>query len=290
MEAKTKKDVYQIVTDRIVAKLEQGVVPWKQNWHNAGMPMNLSTLKSYRGINAMLLASLGYLRNFFLTRNQLLEFGGTIKQGEKPSPVVYWKTFDEESEDEEPRRKPVLRYYSVYNIEQCDGIRERDIPTLVKDITPIEHCERVVANMPDKPKILYSGGLAFYCLPDDYVNMPLRQSFKDSEAHYETLFHELIHSTGHPQRLNRKEMADSAASKISYATEELTAEIGSCFLKSITGIDGKHFDNNVAYIQGWLKALKNDNRIIVFASTHAQKAVDFILGIKPEKTLKEEKP
>lgn len=293
METTTKKrDVFQIVTDRITALLEKGVVPWKQQWQATGatLPMNLSTRKRYRGINILLLASLGYERNYFLTRNQLLEFGGRVKDGEKPAMVVYWKTFDEEgaSEEEKPKRKPVLRYYSVYNIAQCDGIPEKDIPAPVKEFSPIGICDETVAFMPDRPEIRHGGNEAFYSPRHDFVNMPPRESFTDAEAYYSVLFHELIHSTGHEKRLARKELTDTSQKRDSYSQEELTAEIGACFLNAHTGIENKHFENSVAYIGGWLSRLKNDNRFIVYASTQAQKAFDFILGIKPEAVVKED--
>lgn len=285
METKKKTDVFQIVTDRIIAQLEKGVIPWKQNWkaNDMALPMNLSTKKHYRGINVLLLSSLGYERNYFLTLNQLMEFGGIVNEGEKGNPVVYWKTFDQKPEDEDkPRRKPVLRYYSVYNIAQCAGIDEKDIPEVPKAFDTILACEEIVAGMPQRPKVTHSGNAAFYSPIQDYVNMPPRDCFKNAEEYYTTLFHELIHSTGHQSRLARKELTETSQGRESYSQEELTAEIGACFLNAHSGIEEKPFENNVAYIGGWLKRLQNDNRFIVYASTQAQKAVDFILSGKKE--------
>lgn len=285
METK-KRDVFQIVTDRIIVQLEKGVIPWKQNWiaNDLALPMNLSTRKHYRGINVLLLSSLGYERNFFLTVNQLMEFGGKVKEGEKGCPVVYWKTFEEE--EGKPRRKPVLRYYTVYNIAQCDGVDEKDIPELPEVFDPIIACEEIVAGMPQSPSITHSGNSAFYSPSLDYVNMPPRECFTEAEEYYTTLFHELVHSTGHPKRIARKELTETSQSRESYSAEELTAEIGACFLNAHSGIDRKPFENNVAYIGGWLKRLKNDNRFIVYASTQAQKAVDYILNLPAEAPVK----
>jgi len=285
METKTavKKDVYQIITDRIIAQLEKGVVPWKQSWKNEGIPANLITLKPYRGINVMLLSSLGFSRNYFLTLNQLKNLGGTLKQGEKSTSVFFWKRFDEEQAgnkniETQVKKKPVLRYFSVYNIAQCDGIPEEKIPVFA-GINPIASCERIIEEMPDKPEIQHKGNMPFYSPLSDVVNMPPIQYFEDAEAYYETLFHELIHSTGHIKRLGRKEMDyDTSQNNELYSTEELIAEIGACYLKSIAGIEGKHFENNVAYIKGWLNKLKNNNHFIVYASTRSQQAVDFILN------------
>ena len=292
-ETKIKKDVYQIITDRIIAQLEKGVVPWKKNWKNEGIPANLITLEPYRGINVMLLSSLGFSRNYFLTFKQLKTLGGTLKEGEKSSPVFFWKYADEESEagkntERNAKKKPLLRYFSVYNIEQCEGLPEYKIPVFT-EINPIVSCERIVEEMPDKPEIHHKGIMPFYSPGNDVVNMPPIQYFEDAEAYYETLFHELIQSTGHPKRLNRKEVNDSGSkSSGSYSTEELIAEIGACYLKSIAGIEGKHFENNVTYIQGWLNRLKNNKQFIVYASTRSQQAVDYILNTNLEDRKEEE--
>lgn len=285
METKTiyKKDVYQIITDRIIAQLEKGVVPWQKNWKNEGIPTNLITLKPYRGINILLLSSLGFSRNYFLTFKQLKTLGGTLKEGEKSIPVCFWKYSDEEQEagkdaGTQPKKKVVMRYYLVYNIEQCEGLPVYKIPLPV-EANPIVSCERIAGQMPDKPKIQHKGNMPFYSPANDVINMPPIQYFDDAEAYYETLFHELIHSTGHIKRLGNKEAHDAESkSQESYSVEELIAEIGACFLKSIAGIKGKHDENSVAYIYGWLNRLKNNQTFIVYASTMAQQRVDFILN------------
>lgn len=285
METKTayKKDVYQIITDRIIAQLEKGVVPWKKNWKNEGIPTNLITLKPYRGINILLLSSLGFSRNYFLTFNQLKQFGGTLKHGERSTPVCYWKYSDEETESDKntettARKKVVMRYYIVYNIEQCEGIPEDKIPVRAA-LNPVISCENIIEQMPDKPEIQHKGDMPYYSPYSDIVNIPSIQHFDDAEAYYETLFHELIHSTGHIKRLGRKVINDATSrTRETYSAEELIAEIGACFLKSIAGIEGKHFKNNVAYIHLWLNRLKNNQTFIVYASTMAQQAVDFILN------------
>ena len=277
--------MYAIVNDRIVEQLEQGIVPWKKPWREAGLPMNLISGKKYRGINVMLLGSLGYHQNCFLTFKQVKDLGGSVLKGEKPCPVVFWKI--EEKEDEKTKelvKIPILRYHSVYNIAQCKKLPENKIPVIeINQNDPMLICEDIVTNMVQAPKIKYGKEQAYYSPKYDYVSVPDMESFESSEKFYGTLFHELVHSTGHESRLNRKELMkmDPFATK-SYSIEELTAEIGACYLNSFAGIDIEGMDNNIAYIHSWLNRLKNDKRFIFYASSHAQKAVDFILGIKAD--------
>jgi antirestriction protein ArdC len=286
MEEKVeKRDVYAIITNRIVEQLEQGIVPWRKPWKEAGPPMNLISGKSYRGINVVLLGSLGYDLNCFLTFKQVKELGGSVRKGEKPCPVVFWKV--EEKEDEvtkEVSKKPFLKYHNVFNIAQCSKLPKDKLPVIeANQNDPIEVCEEIVTNMVQAPKIKYGKELAYYSVKYDYVSIPEMESFESSEAFYGTLFHELIHSTGHTSRLNRKELMEMNpfGSKV-YSIEELTAEIGACYLNSLAGIDNEGMDNNVAYIQSWLEKLQNNKKFIFYASSNAQKAVDFILGIKHE--------
>lgn len=295
-----KRDVYAIVTERIISKLEQGVVPWKQPWQDAGLPMNLITKRPYRGINVMLLASLGYEKNYFLTSKQLNELGGSIKTSEKPQLVVYWNwqerkanthqnasvNFNDEAtsgannnEGGVEKKVPLLRYYTVFNVAQCDGIPPSLLPPInARTVTPIHACEKVVREMPKCPEILHKEHRAFYNPVADIVNMPDIASFKSDEAYYATLFHELVHSTGHATRLNRKglnEMSEFGSDE--YSFEELVAEIGACYLESHAGIAEAQFEQNASYINGWLRKFKDDKRFVVQASALAQKASDFVL-------------
>lgn len=286
MEEKVeKRDVYAIITNRIVEQLERGNVPWRKPWREAGPPMNLISRKPYRGINLMLLGSLGYDLNCFLTFKQVKELGGSVIKGEKPCPVVFWKV--EEKVDEVTKEKTntfFLRYHNVYNVAQCEKLPENKIPVI--EFYPnnsIQKCEEIVANMQQAPTIKYVKELAYYSTKYDYVSVPPMGNFESSEKFYGTLFHELIHSTGHTSRLNRNELMEMNpfGSKV-YSIEELTAEIGACYLNSLAGIDNEGMDNNVAYIQSWLEKLQNNKKFIFYASSNAQKAVDFILGIKAE--------
>ena len=275
------RDVYQIVTNKIIEQLEKGCVPWKQPWTTAGVPQNLITRKPYRGINIWMLASAGYSQNYFLTFKQAGELGARIKKGQKAHIVVYWKL--EEKTDPEPREKKketFLRYYLVYNVAQCEGIPEAKLP-MEHYNEPMLNCEEVINEMPKKPDIRQVEDFPYYHPKHDYVNMPPIKSFVNSDSYYSTLFHELVHSTGHTNRLNRKELMSSKSfNSEMYSFEELVAEMGASYLNSLTGIAQNQLNQNAAYIEGWLKRLRNDKRMIVMASGHAQKAVDFILDIK----------
>ncbi|REJ81342.1 MAG: DUF1738 domain-containing protein [Bacteroidetes bacterium] len=276
-----RPDVYKMVTERIISALEKGVVPWQQPWRNSGLPQNLITGKVYRGINLWLLLSLGYSRNFFLSEKQLEAIGGKVKEGEKANIIVFWKQITIDDPDTtETKDYPFLRYYRVFNVEQCEGIPEDKLSKVDETIhNDIVSCEDVYEQMPKKPKLQHKGDKAFYNPLLDFINMPAKTQFPKIEDYYSVLFHELIHSTGHLSRLNRKELLNmSEFGSEPYSIEELVAEIGCCFLKTVVGIGNNDLENNTAYIDGWLKSLKNDHKFIVFASSQAQKATDYILN------------
>ena len=278
-------DVYTIVTNRIIEHLEKGVVPWRQPWADAGLPKNLVSGKPYRGINVWLLSTLNYPQNCFLSFKQVKELGGTVKKGEKAQEVIFWKWLEVENKETKEKEKiPLLRYYNVFNISQCEGIPIEKIPKQIeRNNNPIDTCEKIINEMPKRPDIRNKEQRAYYNRLDDYVNIPRIETFNKSEDFYSTLFHELVHSTGHGERLNRKELLESKGMRSDkYAIEELTAEMGASYLKSYAGISIEHLENNAAYIQNWLERLRNDKKFIVHASSQAQKATDYILNIQNE--------
>ena len=285
MEQTEKFDIFQTVTNNIIAQLELGTIPWQQPWTVAGQPKNLVSGKPYRGFNVMLLSSLGYEHNLFLTFNQAKLLGGNVRKGEKSHLVVFWKRIEvENKETQKMEFKPFLRYYLVFNIAQCDNIPPEKIPDLqVNQNDPILACEEILYDMPKRPRIQDTDSEAYYAPTEDYINVPNMKHFKDAESYYAVLFHELIHSTGHKDRLNRKEVVENPKyGSEGYSIEELTAEIGACFLSSFAGIPVKHIENHAAYIAGWLDVLKNDKKFIVFAANQGQKAVDYILDVNKE--------
>lgn len=277
--------VYDQITERMIALLETGNVPWRKPWNvQRGLPRNFVTKKPYRGINLFLLHAMQYESPFWLTYRQATELGGYARKGEKACRVVFWKRLDVEDElTGETDKIPLLRFYYVFNLAQCDGLKNvpaADMPTDAP-ATP----ETIVEAMPQRPQIRYGMAMASYSPKADTVLMPNCQRFGKPEEYYGTLFHELIHSTGHPSRLNRTTLTESAGfGSNPYCREELIAEMGAAFLCGHAGIGETVLENSAAYVQHWLEQLRSDKRLIVQAAAQAQKAADFILGVKFEAT------
>lgn len=282
--------VYQVITDRVISLLEQGTVPWQKPWQGAEQaPQNLVSHKAYRGVNVFLLHAMHYTSPYWLTFKQAQELGGHVRKGEKSCPVVFWKWLEVER-DGERERVPFLRYYSVFNVAQCDGLDEH-VPTVAGDngraVKSIEAAERIVAGMPKRPEIRQGLDRAFYSPGGDFVGMPNPGQFRSAEDWHSVLFHELTHATGHESRLARKGVSGtdgewSAFGSTPYAKEELVAEMGAAFLCGQAGIVERTLDNSAAYIASWLSRLKDDPKLVVQAAAQAQKAADFILGVKHE--------
>jgi antirestriction protein ArdC len=278
-----KSDVYQVVTDRIVRLLESGTVPWHQPWKGGNQwPQNFISRKVYRGINLFLLNAARYPSPFWLTFKQVHMLGGHIKKGEHAFPVVFWKMFKEEGEGE-TKRIPFLRYYSVWNVAQCEGVSVPGVQPVEPGsrFQPIDRCEQIVTGMPKRPTIHHNGGRACYSPPLDEITIPGAALFKSREEYYSTLFHELTHSTGHVSRLNRKGITDPTRfGSDPYSREELVAEMGAAFLCGHCEIENATIDKSAGYIQHWLERLKEDRKLVVIAAAQAQKACDFILDVQ----------
>lgn len=281
-------NVYQIITNRILELLDKGKIPWQKPWKGGAKrcPMNFISKKKYRGINVFTLAyaqqERGYTSNKWLTFKQVSELGGSVRKGERAELVIFF-TFKEKEQEESDKTEviPILRYYNVFNLCQCEGIElpEEDRIEPIIDFNPIEKAEEIVNNMPLKPEILFKGQSAYYNPALDFINMPNPETFYKQEEFYSTLFHELIHSTGHPSRLDRNFLKKKAAfGSEEYSREELIAEFGSAMLCGIAGIEKSVIENQAAYIKGWKKAIKEDPRALVLAANKAQRAADFILG------------
>ena len=288
-----KPNIYQIVTDRIIHSLKAGVIPWEKPWktphfHGGPFPRNFCTGKPYRGVNVLLLWSSPYSSPFWLTFKQAQELKGTVRKGEKGTQIVFYKQLqnrksDEKATGEKQERAPfVLCYYTVFNVEQCDGLTlpQIDQPATADEIETDETCEAIVTGWTNRPALHLTSEReyrAYYRPSTDSVHMPARSRFVDAPHFYSTLFHELVHSTGHESRLNRTFGAGFGDEL--YSKEELIAEMGAAFLCAIAGIGNEHTDRNTtAYIQNWISQLQEDNRLIVQAAANAQKAVDSILG------------
>lgn len=277
--------VYEIITQKIMEQLERGVIPWKKPW-TTEWPMNFKTKKRYRGINVSLLTMNDFDSPYWLSFKQVGELGGRVKKGEKGTVIVFWKMLEakEEEANEETDKKfiPLLRYYRVWNLDQTEGI---DYPKpearILGEVELIAEAEQIIADMPNKPVIKFGGQGAFYSPKEDLVNIPIREKFKTAAGYYGTVFHELGHSTGHPDRLNRPEIANSSRfGSEKYSKEELVAEMTASFLLGHIGFtDDPEIENAAAYIGSWLKKLKDDPRFVVQAAAQAQKAADYILNI-----------
>jgi len=278
-----KNSVYQVITDRIISLLESGTVPWHRPWKGGSQaPRNFISRKAYRGINFFLLNAAGFTSPFWLTFKQVQSLEARVKKGEKSFPVVFWKIL-EEDENGESKKFSFLRYHSVFNVAQCEGVAVPASPEINGQFEPIEQCERVVSQMPRRPTIEHGGGRAYYSPLQDRVNIPEAKAFESSEAYYATMFHELTHATGHVSRLNRKEVSDPIQfGSNPYSREELVAEMGAAFLSGHCQIENTTIDQSASYIQNWLERLREDRKLVVHAAAQAQKACDFILDLRTE--------
>jgi antirestriction protein ArdC len=270
---------YEIVTESIIRQLESGVAPWRKPWRTE-TPANLVSKKEYRGINIFVLASQGYGSRYWVTYRQAEALGGTVTKGQHGSKVVFWKIGEyrretKETEETENRTSILLRYYTVFNVEQCGGIKS---PDRALAINPLEQCESIVKSMPNPPR-LTQDAQASYWPSTDTVGMPARTAFHSAEEYYSTLFHEIAHSTGHPSRVGREGiMNHNPFGGEDYSKEELIAEMGAAMLCGVAGVESRTLGNSAAYLQTWINKLKSDSRLIVSAASQAQKASDYILG------------
>jgi len=283
-------NVYEVITERIIQQLESGTAPWHKPWKARGtsaLPRNLVSGRAYRGINVWTLLGSGYANPQWLTFHQARQLDGHVRQGEAGSPIVYWKFGRREVEDGDEimeKRSVLCLYFQVFNVEQCEGltIRPAEPRENRPQLQPIAACDQVVAGWRAKPVIKHGGDIASYSKILDCVQMPERTGFDSVEEYYATLFHELAHSTGHPSRLNRSSLTDfERYGDACYSREELCAEMGAAFLAGVCGIENRIINNSAAYLANWLRALKNDHRMVLVAASQAQKAADLILGVTP---------
>ena len=297
-----KFDAYQMVTDRICELLEQGFIPWRKPWAMAktsawsGCDGHIYSL-----INQFLLADPAKkyadfeeleqdIAGEWVTFKQAIDRGGNVRKGEKGRKIVFFTMLNEKDEDGNETKKtfPYLKWTTVFKVSQCEGIEQKfhtDVDCLY-DFNADQDTEDVAQDYINREKITLNikhGNRASYSPASDTVTMPLPEQFEDGAEYYSTLFHELTHSTGHKKRLNRI-VKTAAFGDDDYSAEELVAEIGSASILSTLGIENeKTFKNSAAYVQNWLKALRNDKRLIVTASGKAEKAIKMILNIRDGK-------
>ncbi len=297
-----KFDAYTMATDKIVSLLESGIIPWARPWSSvASCAWSRSTGNSYSMLNQMLLADpdkryhtmdelLSDVCGEWLTFKQALDLGGSVRKGEHGRKIVFFKMLERDDphardEDGDPLKVkiPYLQAYTVFRVSQCDGISQKYRTEGAEHVFAADlDADQLAADYIRREGITLDHvrqNRAYYAPQRDLVVMPLREQFSSPAAYYATLYHELTHSTGHESRLKR--LTDKVAfGDDVYSAEELVAEIGSASLLATLGIDtADTLRNSAAYVQSWIKALKQDKKLIVVAAARAEKAVKLILGV-----------
>lgn len=292
-----RPDIYTCITHQIIKSLEAGVKPWTQPWnasHAAGpvsRPLRHSG-ETYSGINVLVLWATamerGYAAPIWMTFKQALELGGAVRKGEKGSPVVYAGSLSRTEQDDKTgedvdRTIPFLKSYTVFNIEQIDGLPAHYYAPAIETKNPDERVANADAFFRETgADVRHGGNSAYYSPGHDFVQMPDFASFRSAQDYYATLAHECTHWTRHKSRLDRsfdqKRFGDAG-----YAREELVAELGAAFLCADLGLALKDRDDHAAYIGHWLGVLREDKRAIFQAAAHAQRATDYLHGLQPQR-------
>jgi antirestriction protein ArdC len=278
--------VHKILTDKVLAMIENGVAPWQRPWCK-NLPKNIRGTR-YHGINYFMLSMVSQINgwsNVWLTFNQIKERGGKIKEGEKGTCAYFYKVVVEKNEDEGELSYPIFRFFLVFNLDQVDGIVVKGVndgsePLIQKLPAP----ESIVNGYKNSPGIYFGGDKACYNPISDKVYMPRPNTFETIENYYSTLFHELAHSTGHVSRLNRKEVMDPIKyGSHDYSLEELVAELTSVYLCDACGIRNERVVENAAsYLASWYDVLKREPTMFAIAASRASKAATYILGQQEE--------
>jgi antirestriction protein ArdC len=300
--AASRADLYSRVTERVIADLEKGVRPWLKPWSTGnassrpGLPRRHNGVP-YRGINILVLwgeaLDKSYSSTIWMTFKQALALGGHVRRGEHGAVIVYAdriiRTETDERDEDVEREIPFLKAYSVFNVVQIDGLpahyyadadQKADKPEL------IENAERFFSAT--DAIIRHGGDQAYYSPGPDVIQLPVPQAFRDAESYAATMAHELAHWTSHPQRLAR-DFGGKRFGDAGYAREELVAELGAAFLCADLGIALEPREDHASYLGHWLGILREDKRAIFAAAAHAQRAVDYLHGLQPERAVTTER-
>ncbi len=293
-----RQDVYSRITNKIIADLEAGVRPWMKPWnaaHAAGRitrPLRYNGIP-YQGINIIALwmaaSANGYSAPIWLTYKQARYLGGQVRRGEQGELVVYADTMirtEANDQGEEVEQAiPFLKGYTVFNVEQIDNLPSQYYQLAEPVLDPVERLEFADTFFSTTGAEIRNGGnRPYYAVNQDYIQMPPFESFQDAESYYSTLAHETNHWTMHKSRLDR-DFGSKRWGDEGYAREELVAELGSAFLSADLGLTPEIRDDHSAYIDSWLKVLKQDNRAIFQAAAYAQRAVDYLHELQQTEVL-----
>ncbi len=267
-------ELYADITDKVKAMLNEGVIPWRKAWRT-GIPRNYVTNRVYRGINFLNLSLNDFPSPFYISFLQCKEKEGQILKGSKSTQVVFWKVapYSNETEAEiETRTSLIWRFYNVFNLSQTSLYNESENQPIILE------CEELLHSMEEQPVIKHNISRCCYNKMEDYITIPVISDFYTAGEYYSSLFHELIHWTGHKSRLNRFSFYTDNDDK---GIEELTAEIGGSYLCSLCGIESAVLENQASYISGWLKLIEDKENALRIALKQSQTAVDFIISNNP---------
>jgi antirestriction protein ArdC len=283
-----RADVYETITNQIIAMLEKGVRPWSRSWNGEDQFGMQRPLKHggqpYRGINTLVLwmtaMGHGYRSPYWMTYDRAIEYGGHVRKGETSTKIVFYKTVVKNEGTDEENRYGVPRAFPVFNVDQIDDLPEKfalkQEPVVAAVKSAHERLPEVDAFFDGlNLKLKHGGNKAFYSPSQDRIQMPKFDDFQDAESYYLTLAHETIHWTRHEKRLDRSFGRERWGDE-GYATEELVAELGAAYLGADLGIAAEPREDHASYIDNWLKVLRNDKRAIFTAASHAEKAVDYL--------------
>jgi antirestriction protein ArdC len=287
------RDIYEAITARFIEQLKRGTVPWQKPWLGV---QNIVSRKPYRGINSLLLGSAEFQSPFWISYKQAIDLGGHVKKGERSTPVIYYKILEKRDgagkvmlrEDGRQARIPFVRWANVFNLDQTEGIQAPAITASQNVTQPHEKAGAIVENA-RLCSIHHVGFAVFYSPQDDVIRIPAPSIFRNQEDYYHTLYHEMIHASGHISRLNREGITQHTRfGSERYSKEELIGELGAAFLSNQAGtLDAVRFENSAAYLASWTRKLESDPRLIVSAASQAQRASDFIAGIEHKESLQE---
>lgn len=271
------KNIHQEITDKIIAEMQKGNMPWVKPWSGKGgnnMPRNAVSKRAYSGANVILLWLTPYEQQEWLTYKQAQELGGNVKKGEKGTHICYAATYQaKDKETGEEKTFPVLKSYTVFNIAQCENINIKDKQVSVNPDKRDADCQDFLAST--QAIIRHGESRAYYSSSKDFIMLPDFDTFNCSNNYYAVALHELVHWSGHEQRCNRifgKRFGDKA-----YAAEELVAEIGAAFMCAEFGFDA--MTQHVAYVQSWIEMLKDDPKAFITAASKASAAVEYLRGL-----------